>query len=320
MATEYSRGAEKVVLTTSTPHDQIVSITEKPFEEIRQRLEKQLGRNLRWQPLRNRCFFGVSLAEERGGEMVFPFQPTLTTAEPYEYALRRIIHVPGLRGNPARTYQTTAVGEMFPGTFESYVATIVSEWQEHTPRLMQQLGSDLESLGLTWKVQAKQLNATEVELRVGRLPHPRQGGALDLVSIADVGFGVSQTLPVVVGLLAADEGRMVYLEQPEIHLHPHAQVGLAKLLADAASRGVRVVVETHSALLLLALQSLVAEGRLPSESVLLHWFQRAEDGQTVVISGELDKSGAYGEWPEDFGRVILNAESRYLDAMESPPS
>ena len=81
-----------------------------------------------------------------------------------------------------------------------------------------------------------------------------------MVSIADVGFGVSQVLPVLVALIVAEPGRLVYLEQPELHLHPRAQVALAQVLAAAAKRGVRVVAETHSSLLLLAVQTLVAEG------------------------------------------------------------
>ena len=53
-----------------------------------------------------------------------------------------------------------------------------------------------------------------------------------MVSIADVGFGVSQVLPVLVALIVAEPGRLVYLEQPELHLHPRAQVALAQVLSS----------------------------------------------------------------------------------------
>ena len=127
---------------------------------------------------------------------------------------------------------------------------------------LKQLSKDLERLGLTWKVTAKRINDAQVELQVGRLPHAAKGGARDLVNIADVGFGVSQTLPVLVALLVAEPGQLVYIEEPEIHLHPRAQSAMAQILADAAKRGVRVVIETHSQLLLLGIQTLVAEGKL----------------------------------------------------------
>jgi predicted ATPase len=117
--------------------------------------------------------------------------------------------------------------------------------------------------------------------------------------------------------LAAEPGRLVYLEQPEIHLHPRAQVALAQILADAANRGVRVVAETHSSLLLLSVQSLVAENCIAPDKVKLHWFKRRADGVTEVKSADLDNVGAFGNWPEDFADVELATQSRYLDAAES---
>lgn len=137
-----------------------------------------------------------------------------------------------------------------------------------------------------------------------------------MVSIADVGFGVSQVLPVLVSLIVARPGQLVYIEQPELHLRPRAQVALAQILADAAKRGVRVVAETHSDHLLLGIQSLVAEGELSPDLVKLHWFGRGPDGATKVTSADLDERGAYGEWPEDFGTTALAEQSRYLDAVQ----
>lgn len=152
---------------------------------------------------------------------------------------------------------------------------------------------------------------------MGRLTHASRGGAWDLVSLADVGFGVSQTLPALVALGAAQKpGQIVYIEQPEIHLHPKAQTAMAGVLADVAKRGVRVVIETHSDLLLLGVQALVAEGSLSPDLVKLHWFRRNKEGCTEVITADLDDAGRFGDWPEDFANVRLQAESRFLDAAE----
>lgn len=78
-----------------------------------------------------------------------------------------------------------------------------------------------------------------------------------------------------------------------------------------------MIVETHSSLLLLGLQALVAEGALAPELLKLHWFSRSKDGVTAVSTADLDDMGAFGDWPEDFGQVALEAESDYLDAVES---
>ena len=262
--------------------------------------------------IQERCFLdvGVFFDDQQVGSTSFNY--------PTESHIRKLIHVPGLRGNPERTYKTTAIGTEFPGTFENYVASVISNWQRSKDERLRKLNAFLKTLGLTWKVAAKQINDTQVELRVGRLQRSTRGGARDLVNIADVGIGVSQVLPVLVALLAAETGQLVYIEQPELHLHPRAQTALAEVLADAANRGVRLVVETHSQLLLTAIQTLVAEGKLSPEKVKLHWFiSRKDDGVTEVTSADLDEAGAFGEdWPEDFAEVSLETESRYLDAAE----
>ena len=229
---------------------------------------------------------------------------------------RNIIHVPGLRGNPERSYKKTAVGGSFPGTLDTYVASIVAHWQENDHEKLETLGRQLQQLGLTWKVTSKKIDDTRVELQVGRLPTAAQGGAKDLVSIADVGFGVSQVLPVLVALLVAKPGQMVYIEQPETHLHPKAQRALAEIFADAVQRNSVVIVETHSLLFVRAIQTLVARGAVQTEAVKLHWVERDATGQTQVTTRDLDKSGAYGDWPQDFESTEMAGEQDYIEAAE----
>lgn len=226
-----------------------------------------------------------------------------------------VFHVPGLRGNPVRSYPTTVMERFLEGTFEPYVASLLEEWGRQGDERITRVHEHLSKLGLSSIVLSQRIDAARLEILVGRLPGSKKVD--DLVNIADVGFGVSQVLPVVVALAAPQPGRLVYLEQPELHLHPRAQAALAEVLADAARRGVRVVAETHSSTLLLAVQALVAEGKLPTEDVILHWFQRDADGVTRVTSAELDQLGAYGDWPEDFGEVESAVQNRYLDAVES---
>ncbi len=237
--------------------------------------------NLKPEIIRNRCFLTLYY-RSKGLSVLDSSIPTdiLYSNENhnqiFEKEIRQIIHIPGVRGNPERTYKIAAIGSGFPGNFETYVASIIQHWQDTQDERLIQLCQNLENLGLTGKVATKILNGVQMEIQVANLP--RSGESTDMVNIADVGFGVSQILPVLVALLVAKPGQLVYLEQPEIHLHPRAQEGLAQVLADAANRGVRVVLETHSELLLLTVQSLVAEGKLLPETVKLHWFTRREDG------------------------------------------
>jgi hypothetical protein len=271
---------------------------------------------LKWEVVRERCFLGLELRpedEKRGGALLKASPASLVVEQ-----LRQLIHVPGLRGNPERAYPVTAVGPTFPGTFGNYVASVIAQWQaDEDAEALEAVNRALEGLGLTWKVVAERVTHAQVQLKVGRLPHGERGDANDLVSIADVGFGVPTALPVIVALLVAQPGQAVYLEQPEIHLHPRAQTRMGKLLSEAALRGVRVIVETHSSLLLRAIQTLVAKNELSPDLVKLHWFTRQEDGSTEVNSADLDKDGAFGNWPEDFDETAIAAERDYLDAAEA---
>ncbi len=314
-----------VAQTEGTVHGKITLNEDFSNEDV----IEQFKDNTYWNPIvsakgmnqaeitRNRCFLEARLSPP--GDLpvmkeIIHFLP----GRPFVSHLKEMIHVPGLRGNPERAYAVSAIGETFPGTFEAYAASVIAHWEELSDSNLDRLGEALGHLGLTWKVHSRAVDDTKVELRVGRLIRPKPGGASDLVNIADVGFGISQTLPVVVALLTAGPGQMVFIEQPELHLHPRAQVAMAEVLAKAAKRGVRVVIETHSSLLLLGVQSLVAEGIFPASDVALHWFLRhPESGITTVRSAELDEAGRFGDWPEDFDEVALEAESRYLSAAEA---
>jgi hypothetical protein len=82
-------------------------------------------------------------------------------------------------------------------------------------------------------------------------------------NLSDVGFGVSQVLPVLVQGLLMRRGGIYLVQQPEIHLHPDAQAGLADFFIYLACHGVITVVETHSEHLLLRLRRRLAEGGTP---------------------------------------------------------
>ncbi len=313
----YVSGGEKSEISPGMSHESIEKILPKHFKQLRKTITEHEKGVFQWRVSRDRCFLSFDLVSTGEATQRFLFSPSpISPSVEFIPYIRGVIHLPGLRGTPRRDYPMATIGAEYPGTFEPYVASVITQWQERKSGNLTRLGKMLEDLGLTWKVRAKPVNDTRVELKVGRLLHAKQGGAKDLVSIADVGFGVSQALPVVVALLAARPGQLVYLEQPEIHLHPLAQRSLANVLRNAVQRGVVVVVETHSALLLREVQTLVAKNKLDPHDIALHWLQRGPDGSTVVHTAGLDENGAYGDWPEDFDITELEAEKSYLDAVE----
>lgn len=229
---------------------------------------------------------------------------------------RDMIYLPGLRGNPERLYQLSSSEPPYPGRFNDYVAGVLHQWDvKHDGRLAH-LGRHMAALGLSQSVVTELVDDSSVEIRVRRLPVGARSKAKDTVSLADVGIGVSQTLPVLVALLTAERDQVVYIEQPELHLHPRAQVALADILVEAANRGVQIIIETHSSLLILALQAAVAAGDITPERMSLNWFTRDSKGQTHVARAELHADGTYGDWPIDFDDVEFGLQHRYMTLAE----
>ncbi|MCI0512439.1 DUF3696 domain-containing protein [candidate division KSB1 bacterium] len=120
------------------------------------------------------------------------------------------------------------------------------------------------------------------------------------VLITDIGFGVSQILPALVLCFYVPEGSTILLEQPEIHLHPSVQAGLADVFIDAVKRrNVQIIFESHSEHLLRRLQRRIAEEQFPPDSTSLY-FCEMQAGQSNLARLELDLFGNIVNWPADF--------------------
>lgn len=120
------------------------------------------------------------------------------------------------------------------------------------------------------------------------------------VLLTDVGFGVSQVLPVVTLLYYVPEGATLILEQPEIHLHPLAQAHLADVIINAVERrNIQVILESHSEHLLLRLQRRVAENQITADKIKLY-FCEVEGHSSKLQPLRLDLFGNIENWPENF--------------------
>ncbi len=120
---------------------------------------------------------------------------------------------------------------------------------------------------------------------------------------AHTGFGLTQVFPIIVAALWAKTGNLLLIENPEAHLHPAGQAAMGTFLAEVASSGVQVMIETHSDHVLSGVRRAVKAGVLPHEDVALHFFRpRAEtnDGKPQVESPVIDGSGNIDSWPDGF--------------------
>lgn len=131
-------------------------------------------------------------------------------------------------------------------------------------------------------------------------------GSLSWVDLPDVGFGISQVLPVLVQCFYAPSGSVILMEQPEIHLHPKAQSVLADVLIDVirskengADRNIQLIIETHSEHFLRRLQRRIAENEISKDKVSAYFSDFIKDKPTLTPL-LIDDFGNIKNWPEHF--------------------
>jgi predicted ATPase len=228
-----------------------------------------------------------------------------------ERMLRSVFYVGPLREYPKRLYLWSGelpdhVGVKGERAVEAILAAGDRgfNWKPGQKRkpLPQLVAERLKTMGLIHDFQVKPLGEHRKEYEV----LVRTGPELPEVKLTDVGFGVSQVLPVIVECLYVPRRSIVIFEQPEIHLHPRVQADLADLFVDAIrarengqARNCQFIIESHSEHFLRRLQRRIAEEELSSDDAALY-FVHAEQGQARIEELAVDSFGNIRNWPDDF--------------------
>ncbi len=124
-------------------------------------------------------------------------------------------------------------------------------------------------------------------------------------SLLDVGFGVSQVLPVITMLFLVPENTIVLIEQPALHRHPSAQAKLADLFLEVAEkRHLQLIIESHSEHLLRRMQRRIAEIDQPfanPDNIKAYFCEAGADGSKIQAV-EVDEYGQIRNWTVEFLR------------------
>ncbi len=137
----------------------------------------------------------------------------------------------------------------------------------------------------------------------------------DRSNLADVGYGVSQVLPVIVLLHFVPEGSVILCEDPEAHLHPLAQAGLADMFVEVArQRKLQVLLETHSEHLFRRVQFLMADRKLAPSDCAPYYVQR-DSPSAALIELRADEFGRIQNWPNHFFGDALGETERQMARM-----
>ncbi len=132
-------------------------------------------------------------------------------------------------------------------------------------------------------------------------------------NVVDVGYGVSQALPLLFPLEVESDLDFFLLQQPEVHLHPRAQAEFGSLLTrlSAAAPDKNYVVETHSDYILDRIRTEIRDGKVPPESISILLFRR--DGlDTSILEMGIDEDGEITNYPSDYRSFFLEEQARVL--------
>ena len=160
--------------------------------------------------------------------------------------------------------------------------------------LTEKVSQWLSKAGIADAIEVEAISDRQYDIR---LRHPITKESSNL---ADVGFGASQILPVLIAGYEVLGGSLFAVEQPEIHLHPKAQAELGEFFFDLYSRKVQTVIETHSEHLIIRLQKKVAEGLIKPEDIAFNYVNPTATGKEI-LQLSLNERGLFSEkWPNGF--------------------
>lgn len=215
-----------------------------------------------------------------------------------------------IRSRPRRTYDPIRIrhdaeGEYVPSYLASMYRRDNDEWNV-LKNYLEEFGHDS---GLFDEILVKSFGDTDgdpfqIQIRSSD-KYPR--------NIIEVGYGISQILPVLTELLREDASNMFLFQQPEVHLHPSAQAALGGLFCNIAANGKQLIVETHSDYLIDRVRTDVRDGNadLKPEDVSILYFERNERG-VEIHSIRIDEMGNVLNAPPSYRRFFMEEIRRSI--------
>ena len=247
-----------------------------------------------------------------------------------ENALDKFYYLGPLRESPKRIYPWSGEIPEYVGFKGEYSIAAILSAQEQNRKLnrgpkgriqpfAEFIATWLKDLGIISSFSVKPIAEGRKEYEVLVKTH----SSASEVKITDVGVGVSQVLPALVGAFYCPPGSTVWMEQPEIHLHPQVQSELADVFISAIKarengndRNVQMIIESHSEHFLYRLQRRIAEGEITPDQVAIYFCKRGAKGAELEPL-ELNLYGDIVNWPENFfGDEMAEMTARTTAAME----
>ena len=250
-----------------------------------------------------------AIERELNGEHLAAFRPLIAyfdskrgMADPYASA--------PIRANPEQTYDPKGIVSDPQGANAPDVLANLTK--KNGLELRQRIEAFGQRSGLFDDIEVARLgkwDGAPFQVLVRKYDHKGRKGPKR--NIIDVGFGVSQVLPVLIELYQPQAPELFLFQQPEVHLHPSAQAALGTLFCEVAAGGKQILVETHSDFLLDRVRMEIRDGRasLTTADVSVLFFQRHGMG-VRIHSLRFDEHGNVLDAPAGYRQFFMEETQR----------
>ncbi len=206
---------------------------------------------------------------------------------------RKLNFISSFRLRPERTYYQKTKSDRVDVYGENYIDQII-EWENLNSKKFHELNAILRDLQLLRTIKTKKLQGGRFELRARVKPKGVWA------SLTDVGFGISQFLPIIVADLQLSKNSTLLLAQPEIHLHPGVQALLGDYFVNQTKAyDKHYIIETHSEYLLNRIRLALVKGEVAPSDVAVYYFENTVDG-TKTHDIEFTEDGQIYNAPQGF--------------------
>lgn len=224
------------------------------------------------------------------------------------FSFNGIRHVSPIRAYPKRYYMADEITDTESwNTFDSdKLATIIKS----KPEIKTEINYWLSKLDIEIDIEKLNYLIHSIKVKQNEL----------MLDLTDVGFGVSQILPVIIQPILASRNSITIIEQPEIHIHPKAQADLADFFIDIVKNSnKKLIIETHSEALLKRLRRRMAEstenleGAITPNDVSIHYISKrnSKSEGASIQNIDISSSGAFN-WPNEFSDFDINDTVNFI--------
>lgn len=246
--------------------------------------------------------YGVGIDDKCFNNRRLDFVKMKTLAREFESLFDHVFFLGPTRVHPQRNFRWVGthpknVGHFGDKTIDALLSSRIDQlttpFKEQRVPIEERISAWFQEMDLAYSFSLERTEQ-DYEVRIQRSPDSAE------VTLTDMGYGLSQFLPVLVLCYYAPEYSTLILEQPGMHLHPKVQSQLADLLIEVVTeRNLQVLVESHSEHLLNRLQRRVAEEKIDADQTAVYFCQN-DKGVSTIEHLEMDKLGNIKNWPPNF--------------------